>query len=183
MKADYRDILNGITQLIRENHNAHASEYSTYPSDCVSRPYAETCDCQCRAKPLWWDENGVPRFSAHHPELAPNIYAYEVVLLKIQCQGCGERFLVQLDWSSLDDVRRRMILPDGDHDAARLSARAREGTLDYGDPPRHAHPDPTIERCSGETMSSDAIGVVEFWRRTKETDHEWRRIPELERVF
>lgn len=181
MKADYRDILNTISDLIRDNHNAHASDYSDFPDGCVSAPYRGNCDCQCVAKPEWWDENGVPRFGTHHPTLAPSIYAYEVVLLLIRCAACGKEFAVQMDWSSMDDLRRRMILPDGDHDAATLSAQVKSGSIHYGDPPRHAHPEPQIERCAGETMNCDDIKVIEFWRRTEETDHEWARVPELER--
>lgn len=55
--------------------------------------------------PLWWDENGTPRFAEHHPNMCPDIYADEVVLVVISCQGCGTEFPVQMSWSQMDAVR------------------------------------------------------------------------------
>ncbi len=76
MLAGYDDILDAITEGIREGHDNFKSEYSRLPDNCVSSPTDDRCTCV--AKPLWWDKNGVPRFAAHHPKLCSNIYADEV---------------------------------------------------------------------------------------------------------
>jgi hypothetical protein len=114
--------------------------------------------------PLWYDENGVPRYESHHPKFCPNIYADEVILLEIECQACHERFMVQMcsgRWRFRDGTLAWVTFkPDG-------CLRAPH----YGDPPRH-------DRCAGDTMNCDDLRVVEFWERWPD---EWQRVPELER--
>jgi hypothetical protein len=44
--------------------------------------------------PLWYDENGVPRYCAFHPSHLANIYAGEAALVLIECQGCRTEFWV-----------------------------------------------------------------------------------------
>lgn len=58
--------------------------------------------------PLWWDENGVPRFRAHHPNLSPNIYANEVALVLISCQECRREFRVQMVSGKMDAIWQRV---------------------------------------------------------------------------
>lgn len=115
-------------------------------------------------EPLWYDAHGVPRYAAHHPDLCPDIYADEVALVEIMCCGeCRGTFMVQMSWSQLDSIL---------HDSKRLS----EDIGQYGDPPCHGYEDNAI--CSGSTMIADEMRVVEFWKRD---NHEWERVPELER--
>lgn len=65
-------------------------------------------------QPLWWDKHGCPRFTEHHPKHCPNIYASEVVLLLIACQGCEREFPVQLAASSSTMLGRYMKKSDAD---------------------------------------------------------------------
>jgi hypothetical protein len=111
--------------------------------------------------PLWWDEYSVPRYDPFRPELCNDIYAIEACLLEIACQNCGERFLVAASHSINDEMRGY----------ARLIDRIGTGDMAWGDPPIHDDP-------SGNTESSDALAVVEFWTRAK---GEWARVPELEK--
>ena len=124
-------------------------------------------------KPVWFDENGTPRFNAHHPKHAPDIYAREVALLEIGCQECQREFLVQLSSGPRDRMhaflRGRKLVT--------LADKVRDGTLHYGDPPRHGD---EVDRCAaGDTMNCIDLRVVEFWVY----EREWRRVPELERAI
>jgi hypothetical protein len=110
--------------------------------------------------PLWWDEFAVPRYCPFAPREAANIYAQEVVLLRIECQRCAREFDVAGSWSMIDEARG----------VRRPSADV--STLCYGDPPH-------VDCCpAGPTMNSIAIRVLEFW--TRDAQHEWVRIPGLE---
>lgn len=141
------------------------------------------------AKPLWWDENGVPRFKAHAPSLSANIYAIEVVLLKIACQLCGVEQLVQMTWSSMDTVNAMIRMEWARSKSTKtkvgnlprnigtLADAVRSGSIHYGDPPYHDGPDG--EFChAGCTMNCYDLAVVEFWKQGDR--FEWNRVPELE---
>lgn len=118
-------------------------------------------------RPLWFDENAVPRFDPFTPEFLADIYANEAVLAEIACQCCHERFRVAMSRSSHDDV---MGWLDGTP-APSLADRIRDDALAYGDPPN-------IRCCdAGPTMSSDFLRVLEFWQRGPLTGHDWRRQP------
>lgn len=96
-----------------------------------------------KKKPLWYDDNGVPRYSKFKPDDAPSIYADQVILFKISCQNCLKEFHVSLCKDLMDRwTIHRMI---------------REGQLGYGDPPRHA--------CTGDTMTSVTLEILEFWTK------------------
>ncbi len=95
-----------------------------------------------KEEPIWYDTNGVPRYDKFEPMLCSNIYATEIVLLKIACQSCGQKFLVEMHYSMMDRVNG--IKP--------LSKKLRN--LHYGDPPIHG--------CCGDTMNCDDIRIVEF---------------------
>ena len=116
-------------------------------------------------EPLWHDVNGVPRFMPHHPRLAPNIYARECALVQIACQDCRCRMPVQITANRLDKMT--------------LRERIVSGAIDYGDPPYHLNDAGEYGHC-GCTMTSDALAVLEFWRRS---DGEWMRDPEVEIVI
>lgn len=99
--------------------------------------------------PLWWDENAVPRYCTFTPAETANIYAEQVVLLRVRCQSCGRPFDVCMSWSALDSVRNR-VTP--------LDEQIREKSIHYGDPPN-------VECClAGATMNSEPDRVLEFWR-------------------
>lgn len=118
-----------------------------------------------KEEPVWFDTNGVPRYDKFHPELSPNIYAEEVVLLKIRCQNCHKEFLVEMNWCMMDKVRNEF--------SKSLKEWIKKKGIHYGDPPRHDHEDGS--RCAGETMNCDDIGVVEFWKQDKKNLWNWKR--------
>lgn len=105
----------------------------------------------------WFDDRGTPRYDLFYPTLVPDIYANEALLLKIRCAGCEKAFLVGLSRSSFYSGSR---------------FRDNLQCVGYGDAPIHG--------CSGDTMLSDAIRVVEYWAKDEATGHEWQRFPELE---
>jgi hypothetical protein len=105
--------------------------------------------------PKWWNAGGVPRYVEFSPEHASTIYAEEVALLLIACQGCGTYYEVELSW----DLRE-------------YGARAIRGKdIHYGDPPRGG--------CCGvgPTMSSIPVKVLQYWRKENRV---WVRDPQLE---
>ena len=102
-------------------------------------------------EPVWYDENGTPRFVPFRPELCPSIYAGVIVLLRIVCQWCGEEFLVEMHDSVFSPIKH-------------------PHKLHYGDPPIH--------NCVGDTMNCEDLAVMEVWYREHVGD--WIRRPELE---
>jgi len=113
-----------------------------------------------KEEPKWFDESGVPRYDKFSPDMISNIYADEVALVEIECQWCGKKFLVEVTWDILDKLR----------DVPPLSKRVKKGEIYYGDPPIH--------KCTGDTMTSDFVRVIEFWQRNGYGD--WKRNRRLE---
>jgi hypothetical protein len=126
--------------------------------------------------PVWYDENGCPRFVAFNPELCPDIYAQEVILLEIACQNCHKKFMVQMSsWSwhkGRQGFGERMTLYLKDKRPGAFTP------MHYGDPPRHD--------CIGDTENCYDLRVVEFWVKsdlTNKADERWTRHPEFEVKF
>lgn len=114
-------------------------------------------------KPKWWDSNGVPRFCEFNPRDSSNIYADEVILLKIACQSCAHQFDVELNTNSYDKVAIKNF--------KKFAERPQD--IYYGDPPN-------IKCCStGPTMSSISLFIIEFWIHE---NLKWIRRPELENI-
>ena len=107
-------------------------------------------------EPRWWDENGVPRYRDHHPQECQDIYAEEVVLMRIRCQYCGEKFLVQMSRNSTQLAQMKDEHSDG------IISFEEEG---YGDPPRHG--------CVGDTMTSETEEIVESWSMGARSVGKW----------
>jgi hypothetical protein len=115
-------------------------------------------------EPVWWDENGTPRFAPFTPRMCPDIYAGEVALLRIRCAGCGEEFDVQVSYNEHDKlIWGRDIEP--------LSANIE--AIHYGDPPYH---EGDSGQCAGTTMNCEDLRVIEFWQR----EWDWQRRHDLE---
>ena len=196
MLQDYLDITRTLTRLMRQAHYYHylwrvdrpiltraEAHVGTHPQcmtfnpDLVDKPDEFSPDgkrcCTCVAKPLWWDQNGTPRFKPHHPDLCPDIYAIEVALLLISCQSCGSKYDVQMSWDLSDRIKARAV---GEATAAAiaetaLSAQIRRGVIHYGDPP--------CNNClAGSTMNCWDLAVLQFW--TREGRRGWERVPALE---
>ena len=102
-------------------------------------------------EPSWYDQNGTPRYGEFHPSDCPNIYSFQVILLRIACQACGTQFRVEMH-SGWD-------IP--------IIGQLRE--LHYGDPPIHD--------CVGDTMNCEDLEVLQVW--TKDLS-DWTRIYDLE---
>jgi hypothetical protein len=120
-----------------------------------------------KQEPVWFDNHGVPRYDTFKPEDMPNIYAREACLMRIVCQGCRERFLVGLTPS----------FPINDISDDRLQRQIEQGTIKYGDPPRHRYPGNRTQGCAGEMMTSNSLKIVEYWRKV---NGDWIRDSALE---
>lgn len=117
--------------------------------------------------PKWWDTHGFPRYCDFAPRETANIYADELVLLEIACQGCGRLFTVCIAQSPLERIRL-----DTDTLRPTLAEHVASGAIHYGDPPN-------VDCCpAGATMNSVPVRVVEFWVRG--SGHSWQRDPNLE---
>jgi hypothetical protein len=116
--------------------------------------YAAYDDIRSRIaeEPSWYDENGSPRYGVFSRELCPNIYAHEVVLLRIACQACGRRFDVEMNGDTFYHIRHPK-------------------NLHYGDAPRH-------DGCAGDTMNCEDLAVLEVWQVNDR--QEWIRRSDLE---
>jgi len=122
--------------------------------------------------PTWFDENGAPRYCTFSPDKSSSIYATEVVLLEIGCQGCGERFDVEIFWDNMDFLRKdKQGKPSTCLKEWLRKNRGGICPLHYGDPPRHGC-------ATGDTMNCIDIRVKEFWKQQGIT--KWVRVPELE---
>lgn len=111
---------------------------------------------QAGVEPVWWDENGVPRFRPFRPEDL-GVYDYFAALGEIECsaQYCRRGFLVGVG------------LPKQTFTLTRFVTNSIDSVIDaiecYGDPPRHTTPDGGT--CAGETMVSDMVRIVGVWVR------------------
>ncbi len=110
--------------------------------------------------PLWWDENGVPRYDAFGPDAVADIYCCEAALVEIRCQNCGHPFEVAFSW----------------YHHSGQSALSSNPHLFYGDPPN-------MGCCeAGASMSSESVRVLQFWRKNRKTRN-WERVPRLEITY
>lgn len=125
-------------------------------------------------QPDWWDENGVPRFGEHHPDKCPDIYAGEVALVEIGCQGCKRLFRVQMSGNGAFTFiysRDKNAL----FEKHPLRKRIENKALHYGDPPN-------VDCCgAGATMNCEDYRVLEYWvRGDSPVNWDWRRDHTLE---
>lgn len=121
-----------------------------------------------KENPQWYDIHGTPRYDKFHPELSPNIYAKQVILLEISCQYCQKRFLVEMNWGTSDQIIELAIYPKNKF--KRFEDKI--DTLHYGDPPNHS--------CVGDTMNCEDLRIVEFWDRK---DSFWHRLEQYEIII
>jgi len=120
----------------------------------MNNNYKDILD-RIKEPPKWWDKNGTPRYGEFHPDLCPDLYASEIALLRIACQGCGYLFDVEVHKSYADKGK----LSDAPQD------------IFYGDPPN-------VGCCAaGPTMSSISLHVIQFWQRE---NYRWVRRPAYE---
>jgi len=117
--------------------------------------------------PMWWDENGVPRYIEFAPYRAANIYAIEVVLLDIACSCCLNRFQAALSGQggAAHDEKGRS-----------LADNIRSGEIDYCDPPNYGN-------CrDGPSTGCFNLHVLQYWRR-QDGWRDWIRDSSLEIVL
>jgi hypothetical protein len=112
-------------------------------------------------RPKWWDSLGVPRFCDFHPDVCPNLYADEIVLLEVACQACKKIFLVQYEWNSYVSE-----LPKPSENVE---------CIFYGYPPH--------DKCClmGPSQLSTPVQTIQFWVRNKK--QAWIRRAELENLM
>jgi len=112
-------------------------------------------------KPRWWDSKGVPRYCEFHPDVCPNLYADEIVLLRVACQNCKTEFDVQYEWDQFSTML--------DRPSESLV------TIAYGNPPHN--------KCCmvGPSMQSISLFTIQFWKRNKR--QAWVRQPDLENIL
>ncbi|MFL4470856.1 hypothetical protein ACERZ8_13540 [Tateyamaria armeniaca] len=104
---------------------------------------------------MWFDEAAVPRFEPFSPQQTANIYAYEAVLVRIECQGCQHPFDVAFTSTAASKPLPKVERADRSYPLLRDYIRA--GQLHYGDPPN-------IECCAaGASMNSVPRQVLEYW--------------------
>lgn len=107
-------------------------------------------------KPIWYDEQGVPRYEMFTPDQL-GIYDDLCCLQLIACQNCGEQFKVAHSTS------KTWAWLHGNEP----TTPAEIALSHYGDPPRHA--------CVGDTMNVDLVEVIQVWQKKEmkwELDHE-----------
>lgn len=102
--------------------------------------------------PLWYDENGVPRFAVFSPELSADPYARQAALLQGCCPRC--RALTKICVSSQE------LAPD-----IQVDVHVRGGAV-YGLLPHFEH-------CSHIAIP-EIVGTLEVWRRVDLLV--WRRV-------
>ena len=114
-------------------------------------PYYDDIISRIGERPIWYDENAVPRYCEFEPDRSAYIYTQEVALGEITCQGCSARFLVAF---SAGNVQEQTI-----------AEAIKSKTLHYGDPPAHGRDGDIHYSCSaGDSMNSEPRKVVEYWR-------------------
>jgi hypothetical protein len=125
-----------------------------------------------KEEPKWYDQNGAPRYDAFNPMDVPNIYATEVVLVKIKCQDCGKEFMVGMGFCEMDKLYnlRASSYEEDIRQYLKDDEQHYWFPVHYGDPPSHG--------CVGDTMNCIDIKIVEFWKKEKYID--WVRKPEYE---
>lgn len=122
-------------------------------------------------EPIWYDENGVPRYDKFLPDLSPNIYADEVILIEIACQDCKQRFLVEMNWDKMRKIfdRHSKSFSISIQQYLKSNERLNHSPIHYGDPPIHF--------CVGDTENCYDLRIVEFY---KKINHEFKRVKEYE---
>ena len=144
--------------------------------------YADYEDITSRINepPLWYSENGVPRYGDFHPSKL-GVYDKFAILVQIECQDCSQMF--QVAWG-MPRYTFPMIFEGDKQDKDEPEVEESKVYIrlwnlqrmceefHYGDAPRHG--------CVGDTMNSIPHRIVEAWERGGNLGLEWKRIPEHE---
>ena len=109
-------------------------------------------------EPLWWDENGVPRYFDFSPYVC-GVYNKYVALMTVECQCCGKPFKVVTSLNS----HRTVSYPDPSKEDPEEAA----GGFLYGDPPRHDYfmkdcikGINSISGCTGDSMQTIPVAIT-----------------------
>lgn len=114
-------------------------------------------------RPLWWDEQAVPRFCQFAPDKVANFYATEAALLLISCV--------------FNPIHHFVVAASGPRRSGRtLADEIRDGSFRYGDPPR-------IAECRDGDTTAHPIRVLQYWRQDWTPLPRWFRDPSLEIVL
>ena len=108
--------------------------------------------------PKWYTSEGYPRYCDFSPR-ETGVYVKYALLVEIQCQACGEKFMVgegynRENWNAIMRGDKENVINDLEKIVKHYH---------YGDPPSHS--------CSGggETMNCEDIRFVEVWEYQQET--------------
>jgi hypothetical protein len=52
------------------------------------KPHYDDIVKAAKTPPLWWDENGTPRFAEFEPTMCANVYAKQAMLMQVVCPRC-----------------------------------------------------------------------------------------------
>jgi hypothetical protein len=122
-------------------------------------------------RPLWWDEDGVPRFAPFHPRLL-GVYDRYAALGELMCAACGKRMPVGVGRPGITITRDNVTTYDLADVIAVLES--------FGDPPRHDDERGGSDGntgCAGETMTSTFTHLIETW--VLGNHFQWERNPRL----
>lgn len=122
--------------------------------------------------PLWWDENGAPRYEKFAPWML-GVYDDIAILYRIKCQSCLKPLLVASCESVMDRLRLHWTFGKDGEEMKKPNLEEFVVGIHYGDPPRHDCPG------AGETMNCYDVEIIEAWERYTNS-WEWTRHPELE---
>jgi hypothetical protein len=129
---------------------AHFRAFFIGPS--MFNDYSDITD-RIAEPPTWFDEHGVPRYGDFEPHKVANIYAIEVAVVEVACQGCRQKFQVAFSFHvprGLEEMVGNCIS---------LAEAIRKGLLWYGDPPNYNH-------CrSGVADTCYELRVLQYWSR------------------
>lgn len=135
----------------------------------MRQPYWDLYEMAERKPPLWFDEEGVPRWVPFHPDLMNNIYADEAILFELECQSCGRWYCVALSYYRLEHIYT------GGPERPSFSEQLKDPEwLPYwGDAPCFQGCDGEMVQCAGSTMTSETLRILEFW---KHENGDWKKV-------
>lgn len=125
-------------------------------------------------EPVWYYHQKVcvPRYESFKPDMC-GVYDDLAVLVRIRCQLCYKEFLVSVN---SDKYSRYSYTKEGKYTERKIAPPTADEGFYLGDPPRH--------NCTGDTMCSDTLAIVEFWQKDEDRESktwlEWVRHSEYE---
>jgi hypothetical protein len=124
--------------------------------------------------PVWYDENGAPRYEPFRPEITSNPSSSEIMLIEIKCQECGRKFIVECTHSRYHFLIKRPVTVPIKLFSEELANNPKY-LPSYGDPPFHSKYDDSNSCHAGSTMTSISIRIIELWKYN-EKSYKWEKM-------